>query len=48
VPYSSVIAAQTTRLNTEETALTVLVDRLTASVARSKAVGGGWESSQLQ
>jgi len=48
VPYSSVIAAQTTRLNTEETALTVLVDRLTASVAMIEAVGGGWNSSQLQ
>jgi len=48
VPYSSVIAAQTTRLNTEETALTVLVDRLTASVAMIKAVGGGWNSSQLR
>ena len=48
VPYSSVIAAQTTRLNTEESALTVLVDRLTASVAMIEAVGGGWNSSQLR
>ncbi|TLY60950.1 MAG: efflux transporter outer membrane subunit [Gammaproteobacteria bacterium] len=48
VPYSSVIAAQTTRLNTEETALTVLVDRLTASVAMIEAVGGGWNASQLR
>jgi len=29
VPYSSVISAQTTRLNSEETALAVLVNRFT-------------------
>jgi outer membrane protein TolC len=48
VPYSSVIFAQTTRLSTEETALTVLLDRLIASVAMIQAVGGGWNSSELQ
>jgi NodT family efflux transporter outer membrane factor (OMF) lipoprotein len=42
VPYSSVIAAQTTRLTSEETALTVLSDRLQASVALIEALGGGW------
>jgi NodT family efflux transporter outer membrane factor (OMF) lipoprotein len=42
VPYSSVITAQTTRLNSEETALTVLSDRLQASVALIEALGGGW------
>lgn len=47
VPYSSVISAQTTRLTSEETALTVHLDRLTASVALIQALGGGWQISQL-
>jgi NodT family efflux transporter outer membrane factor (OMF) lipoprotein len=47
VPYSSVITAQTTRLSSEETALTVLSSRLQASVALIEALGGGWNSSQL-
>jgi NodT family efflux transporter outer membrane factor (OMF) lipoprotein len=48
VPYSSVISSQTTRLSSEVTALTVLKDRLTASVIMIEAVGGGWSSSELQ
>jgi len=44
VPYSSVITAQTTRLSSEETALTVLSDRLQASVALIEALGGGWSA----
>jgi len=47
VPYSSVISAQTTTLSSEETALTVLSDRLQASVALIEALGGGWSSAQL-
>ena len=47
VPYSSVITAQTTRLASEETALTVLSDRLQASVALIDALGGGWTASKL-
>ncbi len=47
VPYSSVITAQTTRLASEETALTVLSDRLQSSVALIQALGGGWTASQL-
>jgi NodT family efflux transporter outer membrane factor (OMF) lipoprotein len=47
VPYSSVITAQTTRLSSEETALTVLSDRLQASVALIAALGGGWSAAQL-
>jgi outer membrane protein TolC len=47
VPYSSVITAQTTRLASEETALTVLSDRLQASVALVEALGGGWTASRL-
>jgi NodT family efflux transporter outer membrane factor (OMF) lipoprotein len=47
VPYSSVIAAQTTRLSSEQTALAVLSDRLQASVAMIEALGGGWDDSKL-
>jgi NodT family efflux transporter outer membrane factor (OMF) lipoprotein len=47
VPYSSVITAQTTALSTEETAINVLQNRLTASVTLVEAVGGGWDASKL-
>jgi NodT family efflux transporter outer membrane factor (OMF) lipoprotein len=47
VPYSSVITAQTTRLTSEETALTVLSDRLQSSVALVQALGGGWSADRL-
>ena len=47
VPYSSVITAQTTRLTSEETALTVLSNRLQASISLIQALGGGWTSAQL-
>jgi len=48
VTYSSVITAQTTRLASEQAALTVFVDRLTASVTLIEALGGGWSTGQLQ
>jgi outer membrane protein TolC len=48
VPYSSVITAQTARLQSEQSALNVFVQRLTASVTLIEAVGGGWSASQLQ
>jgi NodT family efflux transporter outer membrane factor (OMF) lipoprotein len=48
VPYSSVITAQTTRLASEQSALTVFTDRLTASVTLIQALGGGWHASQLE
>jgi NodT family efflux transporter outer membrane factor (OMF) lipoprotein len=48
VPYSSVITAQTTRLASEQSALTVFIDRLTASVTLIEALGGGWSTSQLE
>jgi NodT family efflux transporter outer membrane factor (OMF) lipoprotein len=47
VPYSSVITAQTTRLASEETALTVLSNRLQASVSLITALGGGWTGADL-
>lgn len=48
VPYSSVISAQTTRLSSEQSALTVFVDRLTASVTLIEALGGGWSTAKLE
>lgn len=45
VPYSSVISAQTTAFASEQAALTVLLDRLTASVALIAAAGGGWTAA---
>ena len=48
VPYSSVITAQTTRLASEENALTVLSDRLQASVSLIVALGGGWSTAGLE
>ncbi len=47
VPYSSVITAQTTRLASEEASLTVLANRLQASVALIEALGGGWTAADL-
>ena len=47
VPYSSVITAQTTRLSSEETALSVLSSRLQASVALIEALGGGWTQARV-
>jgi NodT family efflux transporter outer membrane factor (OMF) lipoprotein len=47
VPYSSVITAQTTALQAEETALGVTENRLTASVTLIQAIGGGWDASKL-
>jgi NodT family efflux transporter outer membrane factor (OMF) lipoprotein len=48
VPYSSVITAQTTRLDSEETELSVLSSRLQASVAMVMALGGGWNEAALK
>jgi NodT family efflux transporter outer membrane factor (OMF) lipoprotein len=47
VPYSSVITAQTTRLNSEETALSVFSSRLQASITLIEALGGGWKQADL-
>jgi NodT family efflux transporter outer membrane factor (OMF) lipoprotein len=47
VPYTSVITAQTTTLSSQQTALTVLLDRLSASVSLIEAVGGGWNAAML-
>ena len=47
VPYSSVITAQATALSTEQTALNVVQNRLTASVSLIEAIGGGWDEAKL-
>jgi NodT family efflux transporter outer membrane factor (OMF) lipoprotein len=47
VPYSSVITAQATALSTEQTALNVVQNRLTASVTLIEAIGGGWDAGRL-
>lgn len=47
VSYLNVITAQTTALNNERTAVSVLGRRLTASVALIQALGGGWTAGEL-
>jgi NodT family efflux transporter outer membrane factor (OMF) lipoprotein len=45
--FTTVITAQTTRLNAEDTALSVLNQRLAASVNFVVALGGGWDASRV-
>ena len=47
VAYTAVITAQTQALNNEQTELTILQNRLAASVALVQALGGGWTATQL-
>ncbi|TDL93935.1 efflux transporter outer membrane subunit [Stutzerimonas stutzeri ATCC 17588 = LMG 11199] len=47
VDFLSVVTVQTTALNNERTNLTLLGDRLTASVLLIAALGGGWDAQQL-
>ena len=46
--YLAVITAQTLALNNERTALQLQGRQFAANVALVKAVGGGWDASQLQ
>ena len=48
VDYNSVVNVQATALSNERTALSLLGTQLTASVQLIAALGGGWDSSQLQ
>ncbi len=48
VDFLSVATAQTNALNSERTYLTLLGDRLNASVALIAALGGGWDATALQ
>jgi outer membrane protein TolC len=47
VDYASVITAQANALSSRKTALGILQNRITASVALIAALGGGWDTSQL-
>ena len=47
VNYLNVIVAQTAALNNERTAITIMGNRFTAAVLLIKALGGGWDVSQL-
>jgi NodT family efflux transporter outer membrane factor (OMF) lipoprotein len=46
-PYLNVITAQTTLLNNQEAALTFRTQRVVASVQLIRALGGGWDTSQI-
>ena len=45
--YLAVVVVQATALSIEQTALTILNGRMTASVGLIKALGGGWNASEL-
>ena len=45
--YTSVVTAQTTTLADKQTALTILQNRLVASVLVMEALGGGWSADEL-
>ncbi len=47
VSYLQVITSQTTALGDEQTAVTLLTRRMTASVSLIQALGGGWDSTLL-
>jgi outer membrane protein TolC len=47
INYLNVIVAQTAALDTQRTAIQILGRRLTATVLLIKALGGGWERSDL-
>jgi NodT family efflux transporter outer membrane factor (OMF) lipoprotein len=47
VAYTTVITAQTALLADQQSALAIQANRVTASVALIKALGGGWDTSRL-
>jgi NodT family efflux transporter outer membrane factor (OMF) lipoprotein len=46
-PYLNVIVAQTTLLNDQQTAVDFRMQEMVASVQLIKALGGGWDASQI-
>jgi NodT family efflux transporter outer membrane factor (OMF) lipoprotein len=46
-PYLNVITAQTTLLSTQQTAVGLRREQMTATVQLIEALGGGWDASQL-
>jgi NodT family efflux transporter outer membrane factor (OMF) lipoprotein len=46
-PYLNVIAAQTALLNDQQTGVTFRMERMVAAVQLVKALGGGWDASQI-
>jgi outer membrane protein TolC len=46
-PYLSVVIAQTTLLNNQQTLVTTQVSEMVAAVQLIMALGGGWDRSQL-
>jgi len=46
-PYLNVISAQTILLNDQQTAVNFRRQQMVASVQLIKALGGGWDSTQL-
>jgi NodT family efflux transporter outer membrane factor (OMF) lipoprotein len=46
-PYVDVVTAQTTLLTDQQTVITVRIQEMTGAVALVKALGGGWDKSQL-
>lgn len=48
IDYNSVVSVQTSTLGNERTALTLLGNRLTASVQLIAALGGGWQNTALE
>src|SRR6202030_1905327 len=46
-PYVDVVTAQTTLLTDQQAVITVRIQEMTGAVALIKALGGGWDSSQL-
>ena len=48
IDYLSVVQVETTALNTERSALSLVSDRLQTSVQLIAALGGGWDAAQLE
>ena len=46
-PYLNVITAETSLLSNQQTAVSLRIQQMTASVGLIEALGGGWDVSQL-